>query len=179
MAETTATKEAVIVDGNVNVIEDMLTNLKLDIEAREEQVKIKEEAAEFISDADSRIRSGRQALKFMTDYMSDEQLKEADELEIFFFDEDEIQERSRLNEVAQSAFDILQKSKTGEMTNGALYENYEKSLKEGEHPVKYGEFNIKLRSLFSNNRLLRIVPEDAENSRTHIIRVNGFKALNK
>lgn len=176
MAETNAQEEAVIVDGNVNVIEDMLTNLKLDIEAREEQIKIKEEAVDFISDAEDRIRNGQQALSFMTEYMTEKQLKEVEELNLFYVDHEDVQERSRLNEVAQAAFEILQKSKTGEMTNGALYENYTKSLKDDEQPVKYGEFNIKLRSLFSNNRLLRVVPEDAENSRTHIIRVNGFKA---
>ncbi|GAB5417027.1 MAG: hypothetical protein Crog4KO_18930 [Crocinitomicaceae bacterium] len=179
MAETTAPEATVNNDSKVNVIEDMINNLKLDIEARKEQQLVKEEAIDFISDADDRIRQASQALGFMTDYMTDEQIKKSEDLDLFYLDEEEIEERSRLNEVAQSAFELLQKSKTGEMTNGALYEKYKAELTDDEKAVKYGEFNIKLRSLFSNNRLLRIVPDDAQNSRSHIIRVNGFKGAKK
>lgn len=179
MAETTAPKDAVIIDGNVNVIEDMLSNLKLDIEARDEQNAIKEEAADFISDANERIRNATQALGFMTEYMTPEQLKEIDELDLFYIDQEEIEERSRLNEVAQVALDIMLKSGSGEMTNGELYEKYQKEETSEEGPVKYGEFNIKLRSLFSNNRFKREIPEDARTSRDHFIKIQKGKSQKK
>ena len=175
---TPETTEAVSVSPNGNVIEDMISNLKLDIEARDEQEVIKDEAAEFISDANERIKKGSQALSFMTDYMTEKQIEIVNELDLYYEDLEPSPERGRLNEVAQVAFDIIKKSKDGQMTNGDLYEKYKEHVeqKTDETPVKYGEFNIKNRSLFSNLRLLREVPEDAVNSRDHIIKVNGFKA---
>ena len=111
----------------------------------------------------------------MTDYMTDEQIEDVNGLELYRFEELEPSpNRGSLNEIAQQAFDTLKNSKKGEMTNGELYEEYLK--KAGDDPIKYGMFNIKLRSLFSNMRLLRVEPEDSVNSRDHIIRVNGFKA---
>ncbi len=179
MAETTAPPAPVISDEKVNVIEDMLNNLKLDVEARDEQILIKEEAADFISDANERIRNATQALGFMTDYMTEKQIAEVEELDLFYVDQEEVQERSRLNEVAQQSFDLLSNSKTGQMTNGELYERYTETVPDNEQPLKYGEFNIKLRSLFSNMRLLREIPEDVSSSRDHIIKVNGFKGAKK
>lgn len=174
-AENTA--EAMIVGGNTNVIEDMISNLKLDIEARDEQTKIKEEATEFISDADERIRNGGQALSFMTDYMTDEQIETVNGLDIYYEELEASPERGRLNEVAQVTLEIVKKSKEGKITNGELYEKYKEQVEKTEDaPVKYTQFNIKNRSLFSNERLLREVPEDAASSRDHIIKINGFKA---
>jgi len=164
--------DAVTVNPNVNVIEDMISNLKLDIEARDEQIVIKEEAADFISDANERIKKGSQALSFMTDYMTDKQIEDVEELDLFHVDFEQSSERGRLNEIAQIAFDTIKKTKDGQMTNGDLYESYAKQT--DETPVKYGEFNIKLRSLFSSMRLLREIPEDAVKSHDHIIKVNGF-----
>ena len=98
---------------------------------------------------------------------------------MFYVDQEEVQERSRLNEVAQQSFDLLNNSKTGQMTNGDLYERYTETVPDDEQPLKYGEFNIKLRSLFSNMRLLREIPDDVSSSRDHIIKVNGFKGAKK
>ena len=176
MAEQAQTTEAVTIDPNVNVIEDMISNLKLDIEARDEHQEQLHTAKTFISDADDRIQGASEALSFMTDYMTDEQIEEVESLELYHVDLEPSPDRGRLNEVAQEAFETLRKSKEGQMTNGELYESYLK--KAGDDPIKYGEFNIKLRSLFSSMKLIRIEPEDAVNSRDHIIKVNGFKAKN-
>jgi hypothetical protein len=56
---------------NTNVIEDMISNLKLDIEACNEYKKQLEIVRKFISDADDRIQGASQALSFMTNYLSD------------------------------------------------------------------------------------------------------------
>lgn len=174
MAQTAEPQESVNVNPNVNVIEDMISNLKLDIEAREEHVEQLNSSKRFISDADERIQGASEALSFMTDYLTDEQIERIEALDLRHIDLEPSPNRGSLNEIAEEAFTTLNTSKTGEMTNGALYESYAK--KAGDDAVKYGEFNIKLRSLFSNMRLIRVEPEDAVNSRSHIIRVNGFKA---
>lgn len=163
------------VDENVNVIEDMISNLKLDIEVRDEQTAVKEEAEELISEANDRIKKGGQALSFMTDYMSPKQIEIVNGFELFYTDLEPSPELGNVNDVAQLAFDILSKSKDGEMTNEELHEAYKKQT-EDEEVLNYTKFNIKLRSLFSSQRLLRVEPEEAQNSRQHIIRINGFKA---
>ena len=174
MATTAEAQESVSGNPSVNVIEDMISNLKLDIEARNEYQELLDNAEEFISEADGRIKRASQALSFMTDYMTDEQIEMVNQFDVHYEELEASPNRGNLNEIAEEAFAILNTSKTGEMTNGALYESYAKKV--GDKAVKYGEFNIKLRSLFSNTRLIRIEPEDAENSRSHIIRVNGFRA---
>lgn len=171
----TAEKTEETVNVNVNVIEDMISNLKLDIESRDEYHEIRENADDFISEANERIKKAGQALSFMTDYMTDEQIELVESFNLYFVDLEPSPERGRVNEVAALAFEILKKSKDGTMTNEALHEAYCKEADE-EDPIKYGAFNIKLRSLFSSQKLIRIEPEDAQNSREHIIKINGFKA---
>ncbi len=158
----------------VNVIDDMISNLTLDVEARNEYQEQLNSAEKFISEADDRILKAGQALSFMTDYLSDEQIELVNGLELYRNELEPSPNRGSINDIAQHAFNTLQKSKTGEMTNGELYEEYLKSA--GDDPIKYGMFNIKLRSLFSSMRLIRVEPENSVNSRDHIIRINGFKA---
>jgi hypothetical protein len=167
-----AEKRTETVNVNANVIEDMISNLKLDIEARDEHKEQLQNAKDFISEADDRIKGASEALSFMTDYLTDEQIETIEALELYHVDLEPSPNRGSLNEVAQLAFEIINKSKTGQMTNGELYESYAKQA--GDNAVKYGDFNIKLRSLYSNVRLIRIEPEDAVNSRDHVIKVNGF-----
>jgi hypothetical protein len=58
------------------------------------------------------------------------------------------------------------------MTNGELYEIYAKQT--GNSPVNYIDFNIKLRSLYSNMYLIRTVPEDSANSHDHVLKVMSY-----
>ena len=60
------------------------------------------------------------------------------------------------------------------MENGKLYDAYTKVIKaKKQEPVNYTEFNIKCRSLFNTQRLLRKKGKDAKNSREDIISLNG------
>ena len=59
------------------------------------------------------------------------------------------------------------------MTNGELYDTYVKSLKNPNDAFSYTEFNIKCRSLFNAQRLLRKKGKDDTSSRDHIISING------
>ena len=56
MAETAEKPAADNVIPKANVIEDMISNLKLDVEARDEHKELLESTEEFISEADDRIR---------------------------------------------------------------------------------------------------------------------------
>lgn len=60
-----------------------------------------------------------------------------------------------LNAVASTVLDIIMKAKDNQMSNAQLHEAYVKSLKNKEEAVNYNEFNIKCRSLFNTQRLLR------------------------
>lgn len=59
------------------------------------------------------------------------------------------------------------------MTNAQLYDAYVKYLKSKEEAVNYTEFNIKCRSLFNTQRLLRKKGVDPKSSREDIISLNG------
>ena len=64
-------------------------------------------------------------------------------------------------------------AKDNQMSNNQLYDAYVKSLKSKEEAVNYTEFNIKCRSLFNTQRLLRKKGKDQKSSREDIISLNG------
>ena len=71
---------------------------------------------------------------------------------------------------------LIPVSPQGEMTNGDLYEAYaEEGGEAGDEAVKYATFNIKMRSLFASQKLIRHEPANAQNSKEHLIRINGFR----
>ncbi len=78
-----------------------------------------------------------------------------------------------LNSIASSALDIIMKVKNNQLTNAELYDNYVKSLKNKDEAVNYTEFNIKCRSLFNTQRLLRKKGKDSKSSKEDIISLNG------
>ena len=59
------------------------------------------------------------------------------------------------------------------MSNAQLYEAYVKSLKNKDDAVNYTEFDIKCRSLFNTQRLLRKKGADPKSSCEDIISLNG------
>lgn len=71
------------------------------------------------------------------------------------------------------------KAKDNTMTNGDLYDAYVKTFKNPEDAFNYTEFNIKCRSLFNAQRLLRSKGKDASNSREDIVSLNGRVLENK
>jgi len=78
-----------------------------------------------------------------------------------------------LNTIASIVLDTIMKAKGNQMTNADLYNAYVKSLKDGKNAVNYTEFNIKCRSLFNTQRLLRKKGADPKSSREDIISLNG------
>jgi hypothetical protein len=72
------------------------------------------------------------------------------------------------------AFDIIMKAKDNQMNNGDLYDAYVKSCKyKNEEAEKYSAFNIKCRSLFNTQKLLRKKAVNGASSREDIISLNG------
>jgi len=65
------------------------------------------------------------------------------------------------------------KAKDNQLTNAELYESYVKTFKKKEDAFNYTEFNIKCRSLFNTQRLLRKKGADPKSSREDIISLNG------
>ena len=59
------------------------------------------------------------------------------------------------------------------MTNEELYNAYASTFKKKEDAFSYIEFNIKTRSLFNTQRLLRKKGKDPKSSRDDIISLNG------
>ena len=59
------------------------------------------------------------------------------------------------------------------MKNGDLYNSYVATFKKSRDAVNYTEYNIKCRSLFNSQRLIRTKGKDAKNTREDIISLNG------
>lgn len=71
------------------------------------------------------------------------------------------------------ALDIILAAKGNQMTNEELYNAYASTFKKKEDAFNYTEFNIKTRSLFNTQRLLRKKGKDPKSSRDDIISLNG------
>lgn len=78
-----------------------------------------------------------------------------------------------LNPVASIVIDIIMKAKDNTLTNGSLYDAYVKTFKNKQDAFNYTEFNIKCRTLFNTQRLLRKKGKDPKSSREDIISLNG------
>ena len=65
------------------------------------------------------------------------------------------------------------KAKDNQVTNADLFNTYSKTVKNDEECLSYTEFNIKCRSLFNTQRLLRKKGKDPKSSREDIISLNG------
>lgn len=86
---------------------------------------------------------------------------------------DVLEPQKNVNTVANSAFDLILKVKDHQLTNGAWYDAYVKSLPKEEEAVKYSAFNIKCRTLFNTQKLIRKKGTDPKSSREDIISLNG------
>ena len=158
---------------NDGILDRVIANITEDQKALDEQNDLIERAKSYKREIQDRLRDSKRDLVTFVKYASPEQLARLKELEI-----DVEALGHSLNKVAELAFDILSKSSKGEMTNGALYDAYVKTFKNADDAFNYTEFNIKCRTLFNSQRLIRIESKDAKSSRDHVIRINGFKAKN-
>jgi len=152
-----------------NLLDRVIANITEDQKALDEQNELIENAKSYKREIVDRIKDSRRDLVTFVKYATPEQLTKLKELEIDVEDFG-----NGLNKVAQQALDILRDQPKGETTNGDLYQMYHALQKNKEEAESYTSFNIKMRSLFNSQRLIRVEPKDAKSSREHIIRINGF-----
>ena len=115
-----------------------------------------------------RLKDYRRDVTVLLKYADDGHRKQIEELG-FDFSESE----QGLNPVAQVALDLILAAKGNQMTNEELYNAYANTFKKKEDAFNYTEFNIKTRSLFNTQRLLRKKGKDPKSSRDDIISLNG------
>ena len=154
---------------NATIVDVLIENIKTDqglLESIEVKIEDQKEAKREITD---RLKGYRKDLSVLLKYADNEQRKKIEDLGF------ELTEQSNgLNSIAQIVFDTILKAKDNQVKNGDLYEAYTKTVKaKKQEPVNYTEFNIKCRSLFNTQRLLRKKGKDTKNSREDIISLNG------
>ena len=154
---------------NANVIDVLIENIKTDQElliSNDKQMEVLKEERKEVA---NRLKSYRADVTVLMKY-ADEKHKE--QIEALGLDLSEGNSQS-MNQVANQVMEIVMKVKDNTITNGALYEAYVQLQKNPEDAVNYTEFNIKCRSLFNTQRLLRTKGKDATNSREDIVSLNG------
>lgn len=153
---------------NATIVDVLIENIKTDqslLEQTEAQIETAKENKKNVVD---RLKDYRRDITVLLKYADDEQRKLIEELG-FDFSESE----RGLNPVASLVMDIIMKAKDNQLTNDQLYEAYVKSFKNKGDAFNYTEFNIKCRSLFNTQRLLRKKGADPKSSRDDIISLNG------
>lgn len=153
---------------NASIVDVLIENIKTDQELLkliDEQIeRAKEEKREIVD----RLKDYRRDVSVLLKYADDNHRKQIEELG-FDFSESE----QGLNPVAQMALDLILSAKGNQMTNEELYNAYANTFKNKEDAFNYTEFNIKTRSLFNTQRLLRKKGKDPKSSRDDIISLNG------
>lgn len=153
---------------NANIVDILIENIKTDqnllAEVETNIEKAKEEKRAIVS----RLKDYQKDISILLKYADNGKKKE---LEALGFDFSET-ERG-MNPVASIAYETITEVKGNQLTNGELYDTYLKSLKNKDAAVNYTEFNIKCRTLFNTQRLLRKKGKDAMNTREDIISLNG------
>lgn len=160
---------------NENVIDVLIQNIKADQElliSTDNQIEaLKEEKKEIAN----RLKSYRSDITVLLKYADP---KHKEQIEALGLDLAEGSGQS-MNPVATLVLEIIMKAKDNTMSNGDLYDAYVKTFKKPEDAFNYTEFNIKCRSLFNTQRLLRSKGKDASNSREDIVSLNGKVLENK
>ncbi|MCT4664828.1 MAG: hypothetical protein N4A45_06300 [Flavobacteriales bacterium] len=161
---------------NTNMIDSLIeaiqTDKKLLAEIEHKISKAKEEKRAIVE----RLRVSKNDTLVLLKYLDDKQKEKIDNLNL---DLDTSSSRSPINKVAQKAFDIIQKAKDHKLSNGAWYETYVQSLSKDEEVVSYTTFNIKCRSLFNTQKLIREKSENSKSSKEDIISLNGRPVMGK
>lgn len=152
---------------NASIVDVLIENIKTDQALYEqtevEQTKVREKKAAI----KERLKGYRKDISVLLKYADDDKRAELEELGFTFSDS----ERG-LNPVASIAMDAVMKAKDNKLTNEELFDAYIKTFKNPEDAFNYTEFNIKCRSLFNTQRLLRTKSKSGS-SREDIISLNG------
>lgn len=153
---------------DASIVDVLIENIKTDqalLEQTEAQI---EQAKDEKRDIVARLKDYRKDVSVLLKYADEERRKQIEELG-FDFSEPE----NGLNPVASLVLSIIMKAKDNQLTNAELYDAYVKSFKNKDDAFNYTEFNIKCRSLFNTQRLLRKKGKDPKSSRDDIISLNG------
>lgn len=153
---------------NATIVDVLIENIKTDqalLEQTEQSIETAKEAKRAVVD---RLKDYRKDISVLLKYADEKQQEKITSLG-FDFSESE----RGLNPVAALALELIMKAKDHSLTNGALYQAYEKTFKNREDAFSYTEFNIKTRGLYNTQRLLRKKGSDPKNSRTDVISLNG------
>jgi hypothetical protein len=151
-----------------SIVDVLIENIKTDqglLTQAEEQIESAKEDKRAIVD---RLKDYRKDVSVLLKYTDDDRRKQIEDLG-FDFSESE----RGLNPVASKALDLIMKTQGKKMTNGELYEAYKKTFKDEDDACSYTEFNIKCRSLFNTQRLLRKKGKDGKFTREDVISING------
>lgn len=150
------------------IVDVLISNIKEDqMLLNVLEAKIEEAKGEKLTIV-NRLKEYRKDVSVLLKYADDTKKNELEALG-FNFSEAE----RGLNTIASSVYEIIVKVKGNQLTNAELYDAYIKSLKNKEEAVNYTEFNIKCRSLFNTQRLLRKKGKDSKSSKDDIIYLNG------
>ena len=153
---------------NANIIGVLIENIKTDQELLKEAEKAIETAKDNKREILDRFKDYRKDLSVLMKYADDKHRKQIEGLGFDLSDSG-----NGLNPVAQIAFDLILKAKDNKLTNEGLYNGYVKSLINPSDAVSYTEFNIRCRSLFNTQRLLRTKGKDSKSSKDDVISLNG------
>jgi len=171
---TTKNKKVTETQKQDNLLDRVISNITEDQKALDEQNELIESAKSYKREIIDRIKDSRRDLIAFAKYASDEQLEIIKSLNI-----DLENSGQGLSNIAQLVLDILQKQPKGLMNNGDLYTAYLNSLSDKDATCTYTAFNIKCRSLFNSQRLLKSESKDSKSSREDIISINGFSSAKK
>lgn len=150
------------------IIDVLISNIKEDqmllnvLEAKIDEAK-KEKGT-----ITNRLKEYRKDVSILLKYADDTKKKELEALGFRFSEAEQ-----GLNTIASKAYDIIVKAKGNQLTNAELYDAYVNSLKNKDQAVNYTDFNIKCRTLFNTQRLLRKKGKDSKLSKDDIISLNG------
>lgn len=153
---------------DASIVDVLIENIKTDqalLEQTEAQI---EQAKDEKRDIVARLKDYRKDVSVLLKYADEERRKQIEELG-FDFSEPE----NGLNPVASLVLSIIMKAKDNQLTNAELYDAYVKTFKNKDDAFNYTEFNIKCRSLFNTQRLLRKKGKDPKSSGDDIISLNG------
>ena len=159
---------------DASIVDVLIENIKTDHTLLEQTDAQIEQAKDEKRDIVARLKGYRKDVSVLLKYADEERRQQIEELG-YDFSEPE----NGLNPVASLVFDTVLKSKDSQMTNGDLYDAYAKTVKNESERISYTEFNIKCRSLFNTQRLLRKKGKDPKSSRDDIISLNGKPETSK
>lgn len=154
---------------NTSIVDVLIENIQTDQQLLQEvETKMEALKSEKLIIFE-RLKSSRKDVSVMLKYANETQQEKITELGFNI-----TEPQKSVNSIAAVAFDLIMKAKSNQMSNGELYDAYVKICKDkNEEAEKYSAFNIKCRSLFNTQKLLRKKGTDSKSSREDIISLNG------